>query len=186
MGRPSPLIVKWKQQKAKRRRSGYWGRGLMKGSPKGPFLRDHDAMAYSKHASGTRHRDLCRLFAYTAGTEEKQKAWEAFFDPPTSAFDADGEPDPRLQLELRQEQVRLLNQDPYYRLLRFNVVFIQGTEETMFNLSLHFDGNEYFLVEKRVEYLRRSSIYTSRQRMLDLYHLGRIQWAARVSLTSIS
>lgn len=179
MSRPSPLMQRWKAQKAKARRSGYYGRGLMKKVPRGPFLIDMDAMAYSKHASSTRHRDLCRLFGYTAGTSERKKAWESFFDPPNLDVELG---DPKLALELRAEQLRLLNEDPHYRLLRFNFVYIEGDESSVFNLSIHFQGTEFFLVEKRVNYLRRSSIYSGKDRMMDLFHLGRIQWAARISL----
>lgn len=176
MARPSGLMQRWKAQKAKARRSGYYGRGLMKKEARGPFLNDMDSLAYTKHASSARYRDLCRLFGYTAGTSDKKKAWEALFDPP--AVDID----PKLAVELRVEQLRLLNQDPHYRLLRFNFAYIEGDENSVFNLVIFFEGNEYFLVEKRVNYIRRSSIYSSKDRMMDLHHLGRIQWAARVSL----
>lgn len=177
MARPSGLMQRWKTQKAKARRSGYYGRGLMKKEARGPFLNDMDSVAYSKHASSTRHRDLCRLFGYTAGTSDKKKAWSSFFDPP------DLDLDPKLATELRVEQLRLLNEDPHYRLLRFNFVYIEGDENSMFNLSIHFQGTEYFLVEKRVNYIRRSSIYSDKNRMMDLHHLGRIQWSARVPLS---
>lgn len=176
MARPSGLMQRWKAQKAKARRSGYWGRGLMKGEPKGPFLRDLDAVAYSKHASNTRLRDLCVLFGYS---EEAVNAWKAFYGPPDPAVEAG---DPKFVLEKKQELLRKLNEDPNYRLLRFHFVWIEGDENSVFNLSIHFQGTEFFLVEKRVNYLRRSSVYSSKDRMMDLHHLGRIQWAARVPL----
>lgn len=196
MAKRSPLMQKWKLQKAKARRSGYWGRGLMKGHPKGPFMKDLDVVAGNKHASSKRHGDMSRLFdmsidvnwtrmAKRIGPElanaGKHAVYDLFFKPKEASV-GDNNIDPKRAIFDEKEQLWMLNHDPRYRFLRFNFVYIEGGEDTMFNLSIHFQGNEYFLVEKRMDYIRRSSIYSNKDRMMDLFHLGRIQWAARVSI----
>lgn len=196
MARPSGLMQRWKAQKAKARRSGYWGRGLMKGQPKGPFLKDMDALASSKHASGKRNADMSRLFDLSIDTNWMRMAkrigpelaqaghlavYKLFFEP-KEPHAGENSIDPKREILDQKQILWMLNNDPKYRYLRFNFVYIDGDENSMFNLSIHFQGAEYFLVEKRMNYIRRSSIYSSKDRMMDLHYLGRIQWAARVPL----
>lgn len=165
--RPSPLMQRWKTQKARRRRSSYFARGLQ--SQTGglnKFMMGTDAMAYNKHASQRRHKELCKLFGIRVD----------LFMPPSPLGD------PKAELERRATELYLLNHEDSQRYLRFSFVFIDGDESSDYSLSIHFSGMEFFLVERTPNFIHRSTIYSSKDKLLRLFDMNRVQWAGRVSI----
>jgi hypothetical protein len=163
----APKSVGWSFKPAKPRRASYHSRGLQSGSPRGPFLKDMDGIAYNKHATQKRHVELCRLFGIKK---------EHVFLPHDAG-------DPKLATMDRAQELYELNYNSNTRFLRFSFYFLTGDAESEHNLSHHFQGQEHFLVERRKDYIRRSTIYSTKEHLFLLHKLNRLSWVVKIPVT---
>lgn len=82
--------------------------------------------------------------------------------------------DKRLDVEIKISQLQQSRTE--YRVLDFNYIYLREGDPSG-DVRLFFGGNEYFIIERRGNVLKRSIMYSDKDTAIRKYELGRITWA---------